>query len=90
PQSEDHAMRWYLQSAEQGYADAQHNLGYIYNNGNYGPQAVHIAIKWYLLAANQGHMLAQHNLSQVYLTNKDVHNFEQAFRWPILSAERDH
>ena len=32
-QNREEEVKWYRKAAEQGYADAQHNLGYCYANG---------------------------------------------------------
>ena len=48
--------------AEQGHADAQHNLGVMYINGRGVPQDYAEAVKWFRLAAEQGHAVAQYNL----------------------------
>ncbi|MHC8510324.1 MAG: hypothetical protein ACYYKD_13225 [Rhodospirillales bacterium] len=51
-----------LHAAEQGDAEAQFNLGVMYDNG-----ADHIeeSVKWWRAAAEQGHAKAQYNLGAV-------------------------
>jgi TPR repeat protein len=46
--------------AEQGDADAQSNLGDMYDNGDCVPQDFVEAMRWYRLAADQGHASAQY------------------------------
>ncbi len=53
-------------AADQGYADAQYNLGVCYENGKGVPQSYEEAVKWYRLAADQGHAGAQYNLGVCY------------------------
>ena len=58
---EDHetAYKLFLPLAEQGNADAQSNLGLMYESGRGVPQDYKEAIKWYRLAADQGFARAQ-------------------------------
>ena len=48
------AVKWYRIAAEQGDADAQFNLGLLYNNGDGVTQNYTEAAKWYHKAAEQG------------------------------------
>ena len=48
------AFREFLPLAEQGYAGAQHNLGYMYSKGLGVPENDAEAVKWYRKAAEQG------------------------------------
>jgi TPR repeat protein len=50
------------EAAEQGDADAQYNLGLMYDNGEGVEQDKFEAVKWYKKAAEQGHAEAQNNL----------------------------
>ena len=47
-------MKWYRLAAEQGDAQAQNNLGLMYDAGQGVPQVNAEALKWYRLAAEQG------------------------------------
>ena len=48
------AMRMWRPLADQGVADAQFNLGFMYANGEGVPQDDAEAVKWYRKAAEQG------------------------------------
>lgn len=48
------AAEWHHKAAEQGDADAQHNLGFLYANGQGVAQDNVQAHLWYSLAAEQG------------------------------------
>ena len=48
------AVKWYRLSAEQGYADAQTTLGYMYENGKGVLQDYVRAHMWYNIAASSG------------------------------------
>ena len=52
--------------AEQGDADAQYNLGVMYEKGKGVPQNYKTAVKWYRLSAEQGYASAQGNLGRMY------------------------
>ena len=54
PQDYAEAAKWYRKAAEQGYADAQNNLGMMYVNGQGVPQDYAEAAKWTRKAADQG------------------------------------
>jgi hypothetical protein len=66
------AEKWYILSAEQGYAKAQYNLGVMYGNGQGVLQDYKTAFKWYKLAAEQGDADAQYNLGVIYALGKGV------------------
>ncbi|MEK9947016.1 MAG: tetratricopeptide repeat protein, partial [Alphaproteobacteria bacterium] len=66
------ALREWKPLAEQGDADAQFNLGLMYNNGQGVPQDYKTAVKWYRLAAKQGLSNAQYNLGFMYATGTGV------------------
>ncbi len=64
------ALREFRVLAEQGDADAQYNLGFMYSEGV--PQDYVQAGKWYRTAAEQGNAKAQHNLGVMYSTGHGV------------------
>ncbi len=45
-------MKWYRKAAEQGRANAQHNLGVMYERGQGVPQDYAQAHMWFILAAS--------------------------------------
>ncbi len=59
-------VKWYRKAAEQGDADAQHNLGWMYANGKGVIENDKEAVKWYRKAAEQGHTKAQQKLDAMY------------------------
>ncbi|WP_373975464.1 sel1 repeat family protein [Chitinibacter sp. SCUT-21] len=66
------AIAWYRKSADQGYANAQYNMGLCYYNGfgtaiNYAEAAV-----WYHKSVAQGYDKAQYNLGTMYKSGKCV------------------
>jgi TPR repeat protein len=73
--------------AKGGSADAQYNLGVIYENGTGVPQDYKTAMKWYRRAAEQGHSSAQNNLGSMYLSGKVLgENDARAHMWFNIAA----
>ena len=66
PQDDKEAVNWYRKSAEQGDADAQHNLGVMYKKGLGVPQDYKEAVNWYRKSAEQGDAWAQDALGLMY------------------------
>lgn len=77
--------------AEQGDANAQYNLGYMYDYGKGVPKDFVEAVKWFRLAAEQGHAIAQYDLGSKYSISAGVpqDNAEMA-KWFRLAAEQGH
>ena len=48
------SAKWYRKAAEQGHANAQHNLGNRYRKGEGVTQDYAEAVKWYSKAAEMG------------------------------------
>jgi tetratricopeptide (TPR) repeat protein len=74
------AEHWYRKAADQGYAPAQFNLGYMYDNGEGVTEDFKEALKWYRLAAEQSDPRAKlnvpylkkqrHGIAQEYLARR--------------------
>ena len=60
------AVNYYRKAAEMGHAEAQCNLGFMYDNGKGVPQDDKEAFKYYKLAAEQGYANAQLILEVMY------------------------
>jgi TPR repeat protein len=81
------AVKWYNKTAEQDYANAQFNLGTMYENGQGVPQDYKEAVKRYREAAEQGHAGAQNNLGLMYAQGQGVpQDYVQAHMWLNLAA----
>jgi hypothetical protein len=66
PKDSVEAVKWYRKAAEQGIAEAQFNLGKMYNSGEGVPRDYVEAAKWYRKAAEQGIAEAQCLLGEMY------------------------
>ena len=75
--------------AEQGDAEAQNNLGGMYDEGRGVPQDDAEAVRWYRLAAEQGFAEAQFSLWARYADGAGVpQDYVQAHMWTNLWASR--
>ena len=75
--------------AEKGDAEAQNNLGVMYDYGEGVPKDHAEAVRWYRKAAEQGHASAQSNLGFMYLTGYGVpKDYVQAYMWSYLAVAR--
>lgn len=60
------AFEWATKAAGQGLAQAQTNLGVMYEFGDGVHQDYHKAVEWYTKAAHQGDEFAQYELGEMY------------------------
>jgi len=83
------ALRLLRPLAEQGDAQAQYNLGVLYDNGRGVPQDNAEAMKWYRKAADQGDARSQNNLASMYATGQGVpKNYAEAMKWFRRAADQ--
>ena len=81
------ALRLLRPLADQGDAQAQYNLGILYENGQGVQQNDAEAVKWYGKAAEQGYGDAQFNLGHMFVKGLGVpQNYVQAHMWFNLAA----
>jgi len=81
------ALREWTPFAEQGDADAQYNLGFMYDNGYGVPQDDKTALKWWTLAAGQGNTDAQTSLGVMYYNGEGVlQDYVYAHMWWNIAA----
>ena len=66
------ALKIWKPFAEQGVAEAQTHLGYLFLGGVGVPKDIKQAAYWFILAADQGDMLARINLLSIYDSGTDV------------------
>jgi len=76
--------------AEQGNAEAQNNLGIMYEYGRGVPEDDTEAAKWFLKAAEQGNRFAQLSLGIMYECGAGVpQDYVLAYMWLNLAAAQD-
>jgi TPR repeat protein len=64
--------KWYRKAAEQGFAEAQNNLGLMCALGRGVTQDDAEAVKWYRKAAEQGYAPAQNTLGEMRRQGRGV------------------
>ncbi len=83
------AYRSFKPFADNGVAEAQNNLGFLYQNGLGVRRNYNTAIKWYQRAAEQGLAEAEHNLGMLNYWGYGVsQDYNIARRWFNKSAKK--
>ena len=83
------AYQLFFELAGKGVAEAQINLGMMFENGQGVSQDFKEAVRWYRLAADQGLTKAQYNLGLMYAQGKGVDKDPiQAIKWNRLAADQ--
>lgn len=78
PENEEEAFKWYLKAAEQGHANAQHQIGWRYLYGRGVSKDLTKAELWFLKCAAQGKDISYTYLGTIYgLMNKK----DEAIYW---------
>jgi TPR repeat protein len=81
------SLREWRPLAEQRDADAEFNLGTLYDFGRGVPQDYKIAVYWFRLSANQGNAMALTKLGLMYERGNGVpQDLVLAHKWYILGA----
>ena len=80
------AVRLYRLAADQGNADAQYSLGFMYDIGWGVDENLAEAVKWYKLAADQRYPEALCTLGDMYENRRGVdENLAEAVKWYRLA-----
>ncbi len=89
-QDHEKARHWFTKSAEQGYSDAQFNLGVMYSDGKDATdEDKKMAVHWFTKSAEQGDPNAQCRLGLMYDGGEGVtEDDEKAVYWFTKSAEQ--
>ncbi len=78
-------------AAEQGFLQAQFNLGACYDQGEGVKADKKEAVKWFRLAAEQGYANAQFNMGYSYAKGYGLKKDKvEAVKWLRLAAEQGH
>ena len=87
PQNYAEALKWFRKAANQGYDNAQLDLGFLYAHGDGVPQDYIEAAKWYRKAAEQGNAGGQGDLGFLYAHGDGVpQDYVQAYLWLNLAV----
>src|SRR4029077_175609 len=82
----DKALELYSKSADQGFAMAQNNLGFMYDSGLGVARNRELANKWFRRAAEQGYPDAMYNLGVNYGGGFGVQqDLAEAYKWIDLA-----
>ena len=83
------AARWFRLAEDHGNADAQANLGMMYEEGDGVAQDYKEALRWYRLAADNGNPDAQTRLGFMHWRGRGVpQDYKEAVRWFRLSGKQ--
>ena len=81
-QDSKEAVKWWQKAADQGHANAQSNLGAMYEKGQGVEQDFKEAVKWLQKAADQGYANAQNNLGVIFGNGDGVDkDYVTAYAW---------
>jgi TPR repeat protein/serine/threonine protein kinase len=88
---EAEAVKWYSKAAEQGFEEAQYNLGFCYANGIGISKDEAEAVKWYRKASDQGNAAAQCYLGFCYANGNGVSKDNaEALKWYRKAADQEY
>lgn len=84
-------IQWFFEAADQGYADAQYTLGWMFMQGEGLDQDLGQAFHWLRQAARQGHLQAQYHLGNLYIQGQGTApDPKTAMYWYKKAAEQGH
>lgn len=80
-----------IAKAESGDVAAQLELGFRYDNGDWGTRNAIESSKWFRKAADQGNPEAQYQVGLIYSIGETTpQNFSEAFKWFQMAAKQGH
>lgn len=90
-QNEVQAIAWLKLAANAGLAEAQYNLGVLYEHGVVGLSDIGLAERYYLMAAEQNYTAAQYRLGMLYGKKGSIaYQAAKAQQWLSLAAAQGH
>lgn len=86
------ALKIFKPLADQGDAQSQSSIGWLYDYGLGVPEDNQKAVSWYMKAAEQDDMLARYNLAVIYLNGEGAvqKDHKKAAYFFRLSAQQGH
>ncbi len=89
--AEMESVQWFQQAAQQGHAEAQYTLAWMYAQGRGVSQDLQQAAKLFRRAALKGYAEAQYHLGLMYIQGMGVpRNHTQAAHWFVKAAIQGH
>jgi hypothetical protein len=89
PQDYVEALSWFYKAADHGNADAQENIGYLFQHGIGVQTDYRKAMSWFYKAAGQGNSNAENRLGWMYQFGHGMQpDFGKALSWYRLAAEQ--
>ena len=83
------ALRWFHKAADEGDAQAQLNLGFVYMNGHGVAQSDKEAARWWLKSAEQGNSMAQNNVGLMFSSGRGVpKDISEAVKWYRMGSAK--
>jgi TPR repeat protein len=83
------ALSWYYKAADHGSAQAEENIGYIFQKGTGVPMDYAKAMAWFVRAAAQGNRDAENQLGWMYQFGQGVEpDNAKALSWYGLAADQ--
>lgn len=85
------SVEWFQEAAQQGHAEAQYTLAWMYAQGQGVPQNLTQAVRLFRQAALKGYAEAQYVLGSMYAKGQGIpQNLTQAARWYVKAALQGH
>jgi hypothetical protein len=85
------SVQWFQQAAQQGHAEAQYTLAWMYAQGRGVSQDLQQAARLFRRAALKGYAEAQYHLGLMYIQGVGVsQDFTQAAHWFVKAAMQGH
>lgn len=89
--AEIESVQWFQQAAQQGHAEAQYTLAWMYAQGRGVSQDLQQAARLFRRAALKGYAEAQYHLALMYIQGVGVsQDFTQAAHWFVKAAMQGH
>jgi hypothetical protein len=89
--AEIESVQWFQQAAQQGHAEAQYTLAWMYAQGRGVSQDLQQAARLFRRAALKGYAEAQYHLGLMYIQGVGVsQDFTQAAHWFVKAAIQGH
>lgn len=83
------SLKMYRQAAAAGSAKAQHQLGFMHEQGLGTPRNTTEAARWYILAAQQEYAPSQLAMARAYSIGAGVaQDYKKARQWYVLAAKQ--